>query len=574
MTIECQMDDSAHVQTIPAAYGIHRFWSPLSKRLLIGVVLGFVGVSQASAHAVLTQSIPANGSIVQDSPQQIVLEFSDSIFPVEIKLLDKDGLEVVVLANEESSNNSVRIDLDEELEPGTYLIQYRVVSSDSHPVAGSIAFAVQGDDGVTSLSPSTGSTSDKTTATSLLIASYSLTALHNLCLLLAAGGILSLAVMGASDQVARLLVYVTKTLAFAGVLLSVATVGVEGAKLLGSGLQGVSDMDAWILAGTVSVGASSAAATLGFIFVLAGAGIYRASRHRWMVLGIAGIVLLCASQAISGHPVAKDPQWLLISAIIIHILFISFWFGSLLPLYVTVRREPATDAASVIENFSRTASIAVGLLFIAGFAMSWVHVQKIENLWVSGYGLILTGKLLLFCLLLILALFNRNRFTPRLAADDLSTRTALTRSIASEFAIIAAIVTISGVLATTSPPSTSNALKGEKAEQTELAIQKDLLSDGYHGRLEWRAESLATSEVVFRLLNVSEGDDLPDKVRLELSLPDRDIRPIYYDLTLVHDGSYMSSIPSLTVSGRWLVRIDVLVDDFNKVKFETALEVP
>ena len=60
---------------------------------------------------------------------------------------------------------------------------------------------------------------------------------------------------------------------------------------------------------------------------------------------------------------------------------------------------------------------------------------------------------------------------------------------------------------------------------------------------------------------------------LTLSLPERGIEPMERDAKLGPDGYWHVRNVELPFAGRWHVRIDALVSDFEKVTLEADLEV-
>jgi copper resistance protein C len=143
------------------------------RRLMLLALLTFVGA--ASAHAELESASPAEGETVTSMPAEVALTFTE---PVEVRFslfkvysLDADvdmaeeaaqrrlnGLagqlvaEVLeaqgddearadtgVAATERTSTDIV-LPLKDTLEPGPYVVMWRVISADTHPVEGFYTF--------------------------------------------------------------------------------------------------------------------------------------------------------------------------------------------------------------------------------------------------------------------------------------------------------------------------------------------------------------------------------------------------------------------------------------------------
>ncbi|MET8054755.1 copper resistance CopC family protein [Streptosporangium sp. NPDC005286] len=109
--------------------------------LLVALVLGTAFASPALAHDRLKSSDPAKGAKVE-SLEEVKLTFTASVrFPnVVVRSGDEnhqDGKPVV-------DGTVVTQKVKEDLPPGDYVIAYRVVSSDGHPIEGEIPFTLLG----------------------------------------------------------------------------------------------------------------------------------------------------------------------------------------------------------------------------------------------------------------------------------------------------------------------------------------------------------------------------------------------------------------------------------------------
>ena len=109
--------------------------------LLVGVAL-VVLATPAWAHASLLSSTPSPGQVLNSTPKQVTLQFTE---PVEVS----SGAVRVFNTDEErvddggasASGNTVRLALP-KLGNGAYVVTWRVSSADSHPVAGAFTFQI------------------------------------------------------------------------------------------------------------------------------------------------------------------------------------------------------------------------------------------------------------------------------------------------------------------------------------------------------------------------------------------------------------------------------------------------
>ncbi|UBU17568.1 copper resistance CopC family protein [Nonomuraea gerenzanensis] len=98
--------------------------------------------SPAYAHDTLKRSSPAKDAEVT-SVEEVELEYSASVkFPFVV-LHDAAGREVA-LGKPQLDGPLVSAEVPQPLAPGSYVLAWRVVSSDGHPIEGEIPFRVKG----------------------------------------------------------------------------------------------------------------------------------------------------------------------------------------------------------------------------------------------------------------------------------------------------------------------------------------------------------------------------------------------------------------------------------------------
>src|SRR4051794_27215469 len=110
--------------------------------LLIGLFWVLLGpAAPASAHAALVGSDPAANAIVPDAPNKVTLTFSESVQLItgKLQVLAPDGSRADQ-GDPTADGDSVTIPLRSGGGRGTYLVSFRVISADSHPIGGSISF--------------------------------------------------------------------------------------------------------------------------------------------------------------------------------------------------------------------------------------------------------------------------------------------------------------------------------------------------------------------------------------------------------------------------------------------------
>jgi copper transport protein len=129
----------------PAGRPVRRLLRLLAAPVGVAVLLVTTAVP-AGAHAQLESTDPVQGSVVLVAPTQVVLHFGE---PVEIdfgslRVLGPDGRRVDSggTHHPDGDSHAVAISLPAHLPRGTYVVAWRVISADSHPVHGAFVFSV------------------------------------------------------------------------------------------------------------------------------------------------------------------------------------------------------------------------------------------------------------------------------------------------------------------------------------------------------------------------------------------------------------------------------------------------
>lgn len=516
-------------------------------RLLAGLatlllVVGFA--TGASAHAALVAVEPASGSMLATAPKAIELRFNEAVAPGAIRLIDgagrtRDDARVRV------SGETISIAVPPDLPQGTAVVSYRVISQDGHPVAGSVIFSI----GMPTGTQPPANVDGGLTALIWLarIGLY-------LGLFVGVGGVFFarwVAWSMTGMTVPRIALAI-------GLPSAVASLGALGLDLLGLPLAALATASPWKVAFATSSGPALLVAIAAMLLAL------MALRSAWHARAFAVIAFVGVglSLAMTGHAATAAPEMLTRPAIFVHGLGVALWIGALAPLAVLVSKHAAA-ALPVVNRFSRIAALAVGLLALTGLGLAIVQLERPSALVETRYGLILAFKLALVTLLLALAALNRFRLSPGLARDQ-NVAPALRRSILLECAIVLAIFAAVAGWRFTPPPRTI-------VPETPLAIH--IHSDRAMFQVLVSPGKAGIDDFVLQLMT---GDATPlaaKEVTLTLSLPERGIEPMERDAAIGPDGYWHVRKVELPFAGRWHVRIDALVADFEKITLEDELDV-
>ena len=110
---------------------------------VLGSVMLSLVATAAFAHAHLKKAIPADGGVVATSPANVVLTFSEPAHLTACWLQKGDGPKQKVSGLPTAPAAEISVPLP-QLEPGTYVLSWKVMGDDTHIVPGQIHFTVSG----------------------------------------------------------------------------------------------------------------------------------------------------------------------------------------------------------------------------------------------------------------------------------------------------------------------------------------------------------------------------------------------------------------------------------------------
>ena len=112
-------------------------------RIALSALLLAAGIAAARAHAMLDHASPSVGSTVAQAPSRLTLSFTQSLEPAFSGATVVDGSGKRVDTGARASGATLQISL-KALPPGTYKVNWHVLSVDTHKTQGSYSFSVGG----------------------------------------------------------------------------------------------------------------------------------------------------------------------------------------------------------------------------------------------------------------------------------------------------------------------------------------------------------------------------------------------------------------------------------------------
>lgn len=531
------------------------------RRCLAAAILGLLmalltPASPASAHAVLQRTEPAAASVLPQAPAQVTLAFSESVQLLndKIQILGPDGSRadqgqpLVV-------SSSITIGLNSQAQ-GTYLVSYRVVSADSHPIAGSFSFSV----GAPSTSPPTAGTAELV------------------------------------DPVVRAAIPVAKGVGYVGLLLTVGSVMVlallwpqrlsrrgPGRLLwMGMGLVGLSTVvGLWLQAPyTAGVGLSEvdagdvrealssrygavmivrlavfcSAAVLLRPLLSHGRNESRADLALLAVLGVAGIT----TWPLTGHPAASPVSGVSVVADAIHLSAMAVWLGGLVMLAgFLLPRANESELDAILPIWSRWATTAVCALAIAGVVQALVEVGALTALVTTTYGRLLLAKVAMVAAVLGVAAYSRALVIRHASAA----RTRLRRMIGVELAMTVVILAVTAVLVQTTPARTASANPPSAAGTTQ--VDTTLRNETFALQISVFPAQVGNNSIHLYAYS-PDGKPLPIvEWSATAALPIRNIEPIEIPLLRITDNHAIGDV-GLPAAGPWELRFTLRTSDVDQ----------
>ncbi|MCG6206911.1 CopD family protein [Rhodopseudomonas sp. HC1] len=498
----------------------------------------------AHAHAALVASDPAAEAVLPTAPATLSLTFNEPVEPLALALIDAQGGSHAI-TDITRDGASLRFAPPAKLGAGGHVLSWRVISADGHPIGGSLTFWV-GAPG--SALPAIIVPDDPARRTAIWVTRVAL----QFALLIATGGAFFLAWMTASAATTGMVVTCAAA-SMIGLAALALSVGLQGLDVLDVPFARLASLAVWRAGMSGSFGAAALLAAVALALTLL------SLRKRARLLSLGAVTAFGAALAVSGHAATAEPRALAASAVLIHGASLALWIGALLPLAASLRGEAAQRT---LRRFSRAIPPAIAALLISGIVLSALQLGRVEALWGSDYGRVLLAKLVLVTVLLLIALWNRARLTPRLYAGAPEATSALRRTIAAELVLVVGILGLVGVWRFTPPPH-------------DLSASKVVTNSAFvhiHGERAMAGVTLTPDRagpVEFSIV-LQTADEAPlaaQGLTVTLANPVAGIEPASAEARRQPDGAWQVRM-SAPLPGNWTLTLGILISDFEKVSIE------
>jgi copper transport protein len=567
----------------------------LQALIVLALVLAAVALAapRLEAHAVLVATQPEDGSILQQAPRALLLQFDNRVEVAlgDVQVTDAGGRRVDRGRPDHPGGDGrvVRVPLRRDLS-GAYTAAWRVTSDDGHQVSDSISFIVRGGggDGWLATGGSGGGGSGRLGGTLLATTRFALF----VSLLLLVGGLAFLVAIwprGAGAVRVRQLLAGSWT---AAVVATLAAIPLQGVVATGSPLGDVLDTELLgeVLAtryGRVSaarLGILCAAVPL-LLVVSRRPELVRPGATRWFVplAGLLGAGLL-ATPGLAGHAGNGKLVPLGVAADLLHLSAVSVWLGGLVVLVTVVlpRREPE-ELRRVVPRFSELAFDAVVVIVVSGLYQAWRQVGQPSALTSTTYGRLLLAKVAVAAVLVGFGALSRREVQKRLVATsalvarpagpgtarldpDVAAVARLRRSIGAEVAIAAVVLALTSLLVNTDPAASAAAAAAPAAPagpfSTSIATTTGSVT------VEVAPARVGVDQVALATLDLQGRPAAVDRLEAELRDPARGGRPLAITLARTGHGRYGGSV-RIPSPGWWQLALTIRRGDLEETQVTT-----
>ncbi|MEW4371106.1 copper resistance CopC/CopD family protein [Paenibacillus kandeliae] len=563
-----------------------RHWQMIGAGLLAMVLL-MLSVAfphQASAHASVTQSIPAQNDVLTESPKQFKIQFNEDIQRAYygMTLMNSEGktLDGITARVDEKDGTTMLADVSQTLPDDVYTLSWKAISGDGHPVEGVIVFQI-GDGAGKSLKEATQVSLDDSKPLSplLIVARWLQYAAQAIVL-----GLLCLSLFllppAYRQQTAWMNEPRYRLLLIGGALLALIALLAQlplriswAADVPLSAIGGqLSDTFNGTIFGKVWIWQTIAAViVLISVCVQSLRGLSQNVRNLLGMIAFVLVALGSLAKAFDGHAFAEQYAVLAVAADYIHLLSALIWSGALLALALFLPRivngsEGEQRQAlywGIVRRFSWWAIGSVAALLVTGIYGSLLYLPTLSALFNTGYGLTLLSKMLLF---LVMAAFGgMNYIKGRKQEGEIGKD--MVWEVLTGFVILVLAAILVHLSPYAAPLGNSGAPRGVQTQVQQV--------DGYDISLKVPPSQMGMNTFTVTVKDQQGKPVNVEQITLQLQHLDMAMAPTNITITAKDgkDGVYETQ-GMISMNGSWNVDMRILTKSLKTVETKFTLKVP
>lgn len=580
---------------------------------LVLVVGAFVAMDAAPAfaHAVLTGTDPASGTSLNRAPKTITLRFGETVEASlgAIRVFDQRGnrLDVGAPFHPNGAGREVSARLP-SLVAGSYVVTWRVISSDSHPVRGAFTFRVGSatagrnvNDLVSRLLTQQGGS----TAVGVVYGFARFAVFASLAVLV--GAVALIATVWPEGRASRRASRIVWGAWIAGIVATLAAYALQGVYAAGLPLT-----RAYRLAELRGVWHTrfGHVSTLRMALLLLSLAVLRPLFGRkpaaeyplpawWAAVATLVGIGLVATPGLAGHATTGRWRWLSLPTDIAHVGAVAVWLGGLVVLATCVLPRPdPVLLRRVVPRFSRLALVCIAAIVATGVFQAWRQIGTIHGLTSTDYGRVLLVKLAGVVVILAAAAFSRDVVRRRLRTpytpapvpvgalvggaaggdapppgdeDDDWTEEDEERSEVRRLRRAVGVEVVVGLLVLAVTALLVNAAPAYSVENGPFL--KSVLAQGHYYDLIVSPAKAGPNDV--HVTAVTRGGGPADVLSYSVTFsePGKDIAPIKVPLIRLAPGHYASYAFQLPFAGTWQMSVRALITDTEENTFTVKVPI-
>ncbi len=544
--------------------------------LAVAALIAVIAPATASAHAYLTKTVPTPGAILDTAPKTIALTYDEAVEPrfalISVTNARGEQLTTAPVHRSPSNPDTLVVPLKLHLPTGWYLIYWRAISVDGHPVQGGFTFAVGPNPGPQPqfVIPSI---SETATTTNLLVARWAM-----FLTVLIAIGLFVFRMLIARPLVRRVEGTSLRAVTIAFAVMAAASlvavpVYLDAATAVDS-LRSVFDVGALVpLFRVTAFGRAYVDLEICMALFCAAAAIAlwvdrpdREHRSLAEIFALTGALVTAGSAllvpGLAGHAGQTAPRGLALTFDWLHLTSAALWLGGLVGLLVLWASLPAgrrVAGLSVgVPRFSNVAFVSVLTLLASGVGATILHIPVWNALWTTSYGVAILVKVGLLAAAMALGAVNLLRTKPRLVAarerSELGDAAArlLRRTVSGETLLVVGAVFAAATLSSLPPPAAALAQLGATLATVGPGhVASTVHQDGYTLKALVSPNTPAAPNS-FALQITKGGQPVTGAdVTLTFEMLDMQMGNEEYQLSETSPGIYTHSAPALVMAGRW-----------------------
>jgi copper transport protein len=519
-----------------------------------------------------------------EPPRAVSLKFSESVqIPENAIRVIAAGAGAVALGEPEhgTSDSVVSVRLP-KLADGTYVVSWRVVSTDAHVISGALSFSVGPAQG--SLSAALPSGPGPNRVVGFVFGLTRMLAFFGVLVLI--GSVVFVRAMWPKSEhhegVSRLIL-VSWIAAF---ITSIAGIGLQAVAGAGAGLGSV--FDTALISDVLATDYGHALVARALLLVAVIFVLWLFARDHMRVGDVAGLVVgagLVVTFLYAGH--AHTGRWVGLALITdaLHVSAAAVWLGGLCALAVTLFNAGMVEHARyAVSRFSMVAAPAIALVALSGIVQTFRQVGNVSALFDTNFGRWLLLKVAIVLAILVAANTSRRVAGNRLLAEtdappanrsarrkartaDRSALSALRKAVSVEVAFAIVVLAVTAVLTNTQP-------------SRDVPSGEAWAGAPFSEVLQARPLALAVS--------VTPGHTGPNRVTLtprsgsalarvvdvdgSISQPDAGVAKLSITFARQANGSYTGSI-DIPLPGIWQLDLSVLRTQFDESRARADLPI-